>query len=61
MNKYGSRKFIIAVLVLVTATWLRIEALIESTDFVRLAIAVLGLYGLSNVGQKVWGKDAAAQ
>ena len=59
-NKFFSRKFLIAIATLAAAFWLRLETLIEAADFVKLAIAVLALYGTANVAQKALVKDDAA-
>lgn len=62
MNRYLSRKFMIAVASLVSSTWSLWERLIDASDYKAIVIAVLGLYGAANVAQKAMVKpDAAAQ
>lgn len=53
MNKYGSRKFVVAVLALISAHWALVEHLVGSGDWVKVVIAVVGLYAAGNVAQKV--------
>ena len=60
MNKYGSRKFIIALLALAAATYLRIEDMLESAEWVKVTCAVLLLYGAANVGAAAVANKAAA-
>lgn len=58
-SRYASRKFLVSLLTLAIATWTRFELLIDSVDFTKIVIAVIGLYGIANVAQKVMVKDAA--
>lgn len=55
-----SRKFLMSAAVLATATWLRWLNLIDATDWKQLAVAVLAIYGASNVAQKKIDKEAPA-
>lgn len=59
MNRYGSRKFIIAVMTLVVSTWSLFEFLIDAETFKTIVIGVIGLYGTANVAQKIWSKESA--
>lgn len=52
MNRYGSRKFIISLLSLSATTWALWEGLVDAEVFRTIVIAVVGLYGAANVGQK---------
>ena len=61
MARYASRKFLVSIFVLISALWLRLEGLIDATDYVKLAIAVLALYGAANVAQKAMAKDGSQQ
>lgn len=53
MNKYGSRKFVVAVLALISAHWALVEHLIGADNWMKVVIAVVGLYAAGNVAQKV--------
>lgn len=55
--RYLSRKFLIAVASLACAQWALFEELIDSSDWRTVVIAVVGLYGLANVGQKGLTKE----
>lgn len=57
-SRYASRKFLVSLLTLAITTWTRFELLIDSADFTKIVIAVIGLYGIANVAQKVMVKDA---
>lgn len=57
MNRYASRKFLVALFVLIAATWSLFEFLITSGDYVKIVIAVVGLYSAGNVMQKATAKD----
>lgn len=59
MNKYGSRKFIIAMMALIEAWWVLNDKLIGEETFKAIVIAAIGLYGVANVAQKVWAKEPA--
>jgi len=61
MARYASRKFLVSIFVLISALWLRLEGLIDATDYVKLAIAVLALYATANVAQKAMVKDGSQQ
>jgi hypothetical protein len=50
--RYGSRKFILALLTHVSATALLAVGLIEASVWATSIGAALGLYTLGNVGQK---------
>lgn len=58
-SRYASRKFIVALLILIAATWALSETLLTSADYTKIVIAVIGLYGISNVAQKALASDAA--
>jgi hypothetical protein len=53
--RYASRKFLIAVASLGCAQWALFEKLIDGSDWRVVVIAVVGLYGAANVGQKAIG------
>ena len=57
MIKYGSRKFILALLVLATATALRAFGLIDGGMWVTVASLDLALYLGANVSQKATVKN----
>ena len=58
-TKYRSRKFILALLVLATSTWLITEGLISQEIYQKIIVTVVGGYILGNVTQKyVEGKNA---
>ena len=59
MNRYGSRKFIIALLALVATTWALAEFLIGEESFKAIVIGIIGLYGTANVAQKAFAKEPA--
>lgn len=50
--RYASRKFLIAVSSLACAQWALFANLISGQDWRIVVIAVVGLYGAANVGQK---------
>jgi hypothetical protein len=52
VNRYASRKFLIAAASLVCAQWALFEQLIGAADWRVVVIAIVGLYGAANVGQK---------
>lgn len=52
MNRYGSRKFIIALLVLIGATALRYLDLLDGGQWVTSSGGVMALYAFANVAQK---------
>lgn len=58
MNRYSSRKFIVALLSLACTQWALLEGLIAGSDWRVVVIAIVGLYAAANVGQKaVEGKQ----
>jgi hypothetical protein len=52
MNRYGSRKFIVAIYAQSSALYSLIYGLIDGAKFVSVTAAVLLLYGSANVAQK---------
>ncbi len=58
MIKYGSRKFITALLCLASAHFSLLGALISGEQYKVIVIAVLALYGIANVAQKAMVKNA---
>lgn len=48
-----SRKFLLAVAVLILASWFRVADLISADDWIRAITMVLALYGLANVSQNI--------
>lgn len=49
MNRYASRKFIVAVLGLVGSHWMLFEKLIEASDYKAIVLGCIGLYQVGNV------------
>jgi hypothetical protein len=47
-----SRKFLLALLVFLTASGFLALGLITADDWMKVAIATMGLYGTANVAQK---------
>lgn len=60
MNKYGSRKFLLAVASLGVNAWLLVEALITPADYKALIIATVAVYIAGNVTQKAVIKNDTA-
>jgi hypothetical protein len=58
LQKVGGRKFLIALLLVVAATVLRVLELIDQGTWERVVIAVMALYGAANVTQKATAKVA---
>jgi hypothetical protein len=58
MNQFTSRKFILALLALISASGLVFTGRIADGVYSAVVIATVGAYLTSNVGQKVWAKDA---
>lgn len=56
MNKFTSRKFILAVLTLASATWLCWAGLIADGVYSAVVIATVGAYLAANVTQKATTK-----
>lgn len=56
MDKAGGRKFIVALLSIASATALAWLKGIDSDAYSMVMVAVVGLYGASNVLQKVLAK-----
>ncbi|MCU0957820.1 MAG: hypothetical protein MUF55_11025 [Hydrogenophaga sp.] len=52
MNRYGSRKFIVALLALGSAHWLVATAVISGDVYQAVVIATVGAYIVGNVAQK---------
>lgn len=59
-SRFLSRKFLLALLVLGLASWLRYLNMIDASDWKQLAVAVLAIYGTANVAQKATDKTAVA-
>jgi hypothetical protein len=57
MNRYSSRKFIVALLCLVSATFLAWGGHIDSDAYQIVLVAIVGLYSGANVAQKFISKD----
>ena len=53
MNRYGSRKFIVALIAQFSGLFSLVYGLIDGAQFVSITAAVLLLYGGANVAQKV--------
>lgn len=51
--KYGSRKFLIALLALISAHWALIERLIEAGDYKAVMLGIVAVYMCGNVGERV--------
>ena len=50
--KYGSRKFLIALLALISAHWALFEKLIEAGDYKAVMLGVIAVYMAGNIGEK---------
>lgn len=60
MNRYGSRKFIVALVALLLGTWMRFRGVLSDESTLSLMVAaVLGYVG-SNVAQKATSKEEPA-
>jgi hypothetical protein len=59
MKKFLSRKFILALLTLASATWLVATAKIADGVYSAVVIATVGAYIVGNVAQKATAKDPA--
>lgn len=59
MTRYGSRKFLLALLAFATFTALRVAGLIDQGAYVSLAMFALGGYLGANVVQKATAKKEA--
>jgi hypothetical protein len=57
MNRYSSRKFIMALLCLCSATALAWTGSIDSDAYQIVLVAIVGLYSGANVAQKLITKD----
>ena len=58
-SRFGSRKFLLALVVFAVASWFRVADLISAADWLKLATAVLAIYGIANVSQKIGTKTTA--
>lgn len=56
MNRYASRKFIVAILGLVGAHWALFEKLIAAGDYKTIVLGCIGLYAVGNVANKAVAK-----
>lgn len=59
MNRYASRKFILSILSLASASWLVFEKVITTGDYKAVVIGTVGAYIIGNVAQKAVSKDAS--
>lgn len=59
MSRYASRKFLLALLSLASATWLALEHVIAAGDYKAVVLGTVGAYIIGNVAQKATSKDAA--
>jgi hypothetical protein len=57
--KYGSRKFLLALLTIVSSTAMLVLGLLPASVYAQLVGAALALYMVGNVGQKTWAGDNA--
>ena len=53
MNRYGSRKFLLAVASLAVNAWLMLEHVIDADTYKTLIVATVGVYIAGNVAQRV--------
>lgn len=61
MTRYHSRKFILALLSLGSATWLVFERVITAGDYKVVVLGTVGAYIAGNVLQKVGAKNGLAE
>lgn len=61
MNRYASRKFILALLSLASQTYLAIEHVLTSGDYKAAVIGTVGAYLIANVAQKATAKAVEAK
>lgn len=54
MNRYSSRKLVVALLALASDTLLAWFGKIDSDAYQIVMVAIVGLYGASNVAQKIF-------
>lgn len=59
-SKYGSRKFVVALLGLVSVHWALIEHLIGAGDYKAVLLGIIGLYAAGNVADKAVGPKEPA-
>lgn len=59
MNKFSSRKFLLALATLVSATWLVYAGHIADGVYSAVVIATVAAYITGNVAQKATAKDPA--
>ena len=59
MNRYASRKFILSILSLASASWIVFEKVITTGDYKAVVIGTVGAYIIGNVAQKAVSKDAS--
>ncbi len=52
MNRYASRKFVMALLSLASASWLVWEKVISAGDYKAVILGTVGAYIVGNVAQK---------
>jgi hypothetical protein len=52
-SKYGSRKFLISLLMVGITTWMRFRGLLSEESAVTLYMAILGAYQVANVATKM--------
>lgn len=53
MNRYGSRKFIVALVTLISAHWSLVEKLIDGATYKAVLLGIVAVYMTGNVGQKL--------
>lgn len=58
-SRYASRKFILSVLSLASASWLVLEKAITAGDYKAVVIGTVGAYIIGNVAQKATVKSVA--
>lgn len=54
MNRYSSRKFVVSLLSLASATFLAWGHHIDADAYKMVVVAIVGLYGTANVAQKIF-------
>lgn len=59
--RYGSRKFLLALLVIMSSNVLLVLGLLPPSVYASLVGAALTLYTAGNVGQKAWSDDKGSQ